>query len=270
MDTNLAIQQSPFDALRLTKDDGSEYWSARDLMPVLGYTKWQKFQDVVERSQQAILNVGAARVEDHVTGAGKEVQHGSGVVQIHKDFHLSRYASYMVAMNGDPRKPEIAAAQHYFALRTREAEIKTKPVAPALPILKTESVFALRKMAELLEKKADFIQGANDIQRQIYALQNPPPTRSEVYAEVHTRHDRSTLEAKMARWLAVVKHRESDDGMFWLTSVREVCSSALFDVPDRESNSMLARAARVLRIEGWRKCEDPSTPGIWKKYNGRD
>lgn len=111
-----------FDALRLVKDDGTEYWSARDLQVALGYAKWQKFHDVVEKAQQAMYNSGHVEL-DWVTRAGKPIVSGKGRQQLADDYHLSRYAAYLVAMNGDPRKPEIAAAQHYFAVKTRQAEV---------------------------------------------------------------------------------------------------------------------------------------------------
>lgn len=103
---------SPFDAIRQVREDGTEYWSARDLMPLLGYNKWQAFDTAIER---AITSAKAqnASVEGNFTGAGK-VSGERGPAQ--KDYHLSRFASYLVAMNGDPRKEEVAAAQAYFAV----------------------------------------------------------------------------------------------------------------------------------------------------------
>lgn len=118
----LSTTQTNFDALRLTKGDGTEYWSARDLMLVLGYAKWQKFQDAIERAKHALANTGASSAE-HITGAGKMVKIGNGAHRRAVDYNLSRYAAYLVAMNGDARKPEIAAAQQYFAARTRQAEL---------------------------------------------------------------------------------------------------------------------------------------------------
>lgn len=100
-----------------------ERWSARDLMPLLGYEKWERFADSIARAQITCTATGHAEA-DHFPGAGKKVQIGSGAEREVADFHLSRFACYLVAMNGDPRKPEVAAAQAYFAIRTREAETR--------------------------------------------------------------------------------------------------------------------------------------------------
>ncbi|UEM46344.1 antirepressor [Mycobacterium phage Enceladus] len=114
--------ESPFDALKLATEDGSERWSARDLMPLLGYAKWQDFDNVITRAMTACLNTGE-RVTSNFMGAHKISGTKPG-----KDYHLTRYGAYLVAMNGDPRKPEIAAAQTYFAVKTREAEV-AKPLS---------------------------------------------------------------------------------------------------------------------------------------------
>lgn len=120
-----------FDAYKQVAEDGREYWSARDLQGLLGYVKWERFNDAVDRARHAAMIAGTTSVEEHITGAGKTQksrnQHGAIDIFV-DDFHLSRYAAYLVAMNGDPRKPEIAAAQHYFAIKTREAELR--PVQP--------------------------------------------------------------------------------------------------------------------------------------------
>lgn len=107
---------SPFDQIRRVRDDGSEFWSARDLMPLLGYDRWENFTAATDRAAAAAQAQGNA-VEDLFRGVTKK---GAGRPQ--QDFELARFACYLVAMNGDPRKPEVAAAQAYFAIKTREAE----------------------------------------------------------------------------------------------------------------------------------------------------
>jgi hypothetical protein len=117
-------QSSPFDAIRQVDSNGREYWSARDLQGLLGYTKWQNFEEAIERAKAACKNAGH-KPSEQITDASKLQNRGNrGATQEAQDYHLTRYACYMVAMNGDPRKPEIATAQTYFAIKTREAEIR--------------------------------------------------------------------------------------------------------------------------------------------------
>lgn len=117
---------SPFDDIRHLNSDGQEYWSARELQTILGYTKWQNFEEAVERAKISARNTGLSEdgVLTRFTDASKMVDQGSGVTREIKDYHLDRYACYLTAMNGDPRKPKIAAAQTYFAVKTRQAEMQ--------------------------------------------------------------------------------------------------------------------------------------------------
>ena len=113
----------PFDAIRITTLEGREYWSARELMPLLGYEKWERFADAISRAKIAAHNSGYI-VAEQFPAAGKMVTVGSGARRNVDDYHLSRYACYLIAMSGDPRKPEVAAALTYFAIKTREAETR--------------------------------------------------------------------------------------------------------------------------------------------------
>ena len=117
-------QQAPdFDSIRQLNPYEVEYWSARDLMPLLGYEKkWQNFEAVIKKAITACLETGNV-VEQHFTAASKTSIMPRGGVRNLKDYLLSRFACYLIAQNGDPRKPEIAAAQVYFAISTRANEI---------------------------------------------------------------------------------------------------------------------------------------------------
>lgn len=109
--------------------DGTEFWSARDLMPIMGYTQrnaWQMFTAVIERAKVSADNQNVD-VTSNFTIANEVVEReGRGSIS-RQNFYLTRFAAYLVAMNGDPRKPEVAAAQAYFAVKTREAETRKAP-----------------------------------------------------------------------------------------------------------------------------------------------
>lgn len=112
-----------FENIKKIDESGTEYWEARELMPLLGYSKWNNFDGVViEKAKTACKNSDQA-VKNHFTDAGKMVDLGSGSRRKVKDYRLSRYACYLIAQNGDSTKQEIALAQTYFAIQTRRQEI---------------------------------------------------------------------------------------------------------------------------------------------------
>ncbi|MGV9540860.1 hypothetical protein ACWDSF_06005 [Nocardia beijingensis] len=116
-----ANASSPFDAIRRTRPDGSEYWLARDLCKVVQYETWRNFAAAIDRAKIAAKNSGADPTSEFVQ-VGQLVDVGNLGKQEREDYELSRFAAYLTVMNGDPRKPAIAAAQAYFAIRTNQAE----------------------------------------------------------------------------------------------------------------------------------------------------
>lgn len=114
--------EQTFESIKHVNEYGEEYWLARELQPVLEYAQWRRFSDAIERAKLACKNSGFA-VEDHFADVGKMVDIGSGAERQIDDVMLSRYACYLIVMNGDPRKEVIAVGQSYFAVKARQQEL---------------------------------------------------------------------------------------------------------------------------------------------------
>lgn len=117
-----AEEYKNFEEIKKIREDGTEYWSARELSEVLQYKKWENFAKVIDRARLACKNSGQ-EIENHFPEVRKMVEIGSNTVRELLDYEFSRYACYLIVQNGDPRKEVIALGQTYFAIQTRRQEV---------------------------------------------------------------------------------------------------------------------------------------------------
>ena len=127
-DSSFTPSDLSFESLKKHNRHGVEYWSARELQSCLGYSKWHGFEPAIKKAMKSCKQSGN-NPQNHFSGACKMVEIGSHTKREVNDYHLSRFACYLVAQNGDPRKPEIAYAQKYFAIQTRRQELSEENVA---------------------------------------------------------------------------------------------------------------------------------------------
>lgn len=145
--------------LVIHSDEGAhiEFWYARELMPLLGYERWENFDKAVSRAMESCETSGI-EVSDHFREVTKMVSLGSGAQRSIKDYMLTRYACYLIAQNGDPKKEEIAFAQSYFAVQTRKQELIEERIAL---IERTEARGRLRESEKRLSQNI-YERGVDD------------------------------------------------------------------------------------------------------------
>ena len=154
----ISTMKKMFDDIMHTTEDGTvEFWYARELMGCLGYTTWRRFKDAINRAMESCISA-EIEVSDHFADAVKMVEIGSNAVRDVDDIMLTRYACYLIAQNGDPRKEEIAFAQSYFAVQTRKQELIEERIAY---IQRTEARGKLRESEKRLSQNI-YERGVDD------------------------------------------------------------------------------------------------------------
>jgi hypothetical protein len=228
--------KSPFEVI-LHLDGNAEYWLARELMSLLGYSRWSDFVDVVHRGKAACENA-----QNSVT------EHFSGLLLKTKgrpkeDYRLSRYACYLVAMNGDPRKTEIAQAQTYFAIKTREAETQqaaqpTPPKSQAeMLIIYAQEFFAhdqrLKSVESDVQEMKQIRTDAIEELHQLPPSKEPAPPLTE----------RASLRQLVNKWC---KATNVDQHTAWTKLYSELYYRDGFSVNARMKNGKYAKKIDVI------------------------
>ncbi|MDD9953334.1 MAG: DNA damage-inducible protein D [Candidatus Woesearchaeota archaeon] len=176
------------------EEEGIDIWFARDLKNLLGYEEWRNFLKVVEKAKKSCITAGND-VVDHFVGVNKKVTVGSDAEREIQDIMLTRYACYLIAQNGDPRKEEIAFAQSYFAVQTRKQEI-------------IEQRIALKERFDAREK---LIQSETELSKLLYERD----VNDSGFARIRSKGDAALFGGKntlqMKKKLSVPKNRAIAD-----------------------------------------------------------
>ncbi len=159
---------SPFDAIRHVDEQGKEYWSARELSKLLGYTRFDKFSNALSKAEEACQNSGQA-ITDHMSHVRHMIRTGKGAKRPAEDVLLSRYGAYLVVQNADPEKPIVALGQQYFAVQTRRQEIADELALAHLPEEQKRLIFR-SLMSTYNTRLADTARLAGVIEPRDFAL----------------------------------------------------------------------------------------------------
>ena len=152
----IELYRRKFDDIR-HEEDGIEYWYARELMKLLDYVQWRNFDNAINKAMISCENNGNV-AEDHFSRINNTIEVGNGALREVEDYMLTRYACYLIAENGDPRKEQIAFAQSYFAVQTRKQELIEERISY---IERTEARGKLRESEKRLSQNI-YERGVDD------------------------------------------------------------------------------------------------------------
>ena len=191
-DLNLIGDQSPFDVIRQVREDGSEFWSARDLQSAVEYARWEDFAKIVERAMSAARNSGEDVTQSFSAITEKPISGG----RPRADYELSRFGAYLTVMNGDPNMPRIAEAQSYFAVQTRTAETR-----PALPDITTpDGLLALTEMFADTARKLVAVESEKKVLAAAIERDAPLVAKAEAHTNSSSTVHRQEFSREVIAW----------------------------------------------------------------------
>lgn len=238
---------SPFDRIRRVREDGNEYWSARELLlEFLEYTNWRNAEIAVERAKKACRNSGFDP-DQHFDDVIKSSPMPNGGVREINDYHLSRFACSMVAQAGDPDKPMVAGAQAYFVIRSRRDEVREESLAN----ISTEALLRLS------EQTTAMIRIQLDQERRILDNQRAQQAMSRVQQVIQ--EEQLKLKSEVDQLEA--KHEDTRKAVEELVDVRQKALEAQATLPlcphPAEPKGTRAKINEIVRSFCIRKCVDP-------------
>lgn len=189
---------SPFDAIQRVDENGNEYWSARELYKLLGYSTWQKFQHAIEQAKKSCQESGQA-VSDHFNLAVKIVKAGA-TTKPREDYKLSRYACYLIVLAGDGSKPVVALGKVYFAVQTRRQEIADELALANLPEEQKRLIFR-SLMSTYNTRLADTARAAGVIEPRDFATFEDHGYMGPTMDGVKTTSIRTSIYSQMRKFL---------------------------------------------------------------------
>lgn len=223
---------SPFDQILHLDAYGREYWIAREVQPLMGYPRWQHFEPVIDRARKAASNVSdAAAVFTEVRENPSDLGGRPA-----KDYRLTRAAAYYVAMNGDPDKVEVAAAQAYFVRRTREAELGAITLAEVrqTALARAREMVDYRLFRDMMAENAPDYEPSSKATQLFFAA-----TQNKLYLQVVGMTAQEIKEARsLATWPGAAEGKPEPSAK---SAVRKVAKNYLSEAELRKLNRLVGR-----------------------------
>jgi hypothetical protein len=253
--SDLNLNNSPFDNIRHAEENGNEYWLARELMLGVGYNTWPKFKRVIEKAKFSCFNSGAT-IDHHFIPWDNAVERKQGGGAKKQDYKLSRYGCYLVAMNGDPRKPEIAAAQHYFSVKTDESEmlLQTHLMTQLTIIQQQNQQMMATLMASLQQQGMQVQQHTTQLQELTERLDEIERIQEAVIASMEELSPPSVEPLSLSTRLKI-NRLVRDYALFHKIAYRDVWQRLYTSFRDRYHIDLIARAKNNGKLKPLDICE---------------